>query len=114
MTAADTVLARLQTRIDRALNPRAPEPDTALHTRSSASAVRLNTLRREAQRAIDRIDRALGTRSMCGRCRAPITTSALRCNACGYDFLAVKHRSAPRLGTPIEYSHHAGTILSIR
>ena len=47
-----------------------------------------------ARRAIAVIDVATGpARSTCGRCRAPISTTALHCDSCAFGFLAVAHRA---------------------
>jgi hypothetical protein len=46
-----------------------------------------------ARRAIAVIDAATGpARSTCGRCWAPISTTALRCDGCAFGLLAVEHR----------------------
>jgi hypothetical protein len=87
----------------------------------------LARIKLDAAIAIARVDRALARTparrdSWCARCRATIATTALRCNSCGFDFLAPNHRSQTRAradyadyaGVPIEYSGHEGRIIGIR
>jgi hypothetical protein len=89
-------------------HPRSAQP-------TAVDPMRLLEVRTRAELAIERIDRALGTRSVCACvvCGAGLPRPAVTCLRC----TRTEHRSAPPderpVGVPLEYAA-GGRILEVR